>query len=801
VVAATWREPEAVLFLMFTVVLTSAGAVALHSPRLRVRTLGIAAIASPLLLLGVTSGLIWGLLVAALLAVLMWLIGIASLAAIGVTDRGSSTHALAFGVGSGVIAYSVFGLGLVGLLSGPFIGGTFAALAIASGLMLRRYDASSLIGWRPLQAIETFMVAVAVLTAFGVLPYAFAPEIKYDAVYYQLAMVREFLQQGSVAQLPNLFASNFPLVPQLVYASSVALSGALDSAKLVHLFIGCAVALAIFATGSQLHSRYAGVLGAILWLSVPLVLWEMSTAYVDLFSVLYVLLSVLATILWIERQHPSYALVAGVFCGLGLGIKITAALPALSLGGAVLILFIRNRRGLTTWIGAAGIAAVVGAPWYLRSYLLTGNPVFPFLNSLFRSPQWELVDDTFNFANFGLGSAPSDLLLSPFRLVTQSSRFGEMPDGALGLLPMIGAVALVGGLIARDRRLAFLALSAAGASVLWFVSAQYGRYLLPILAIEAVLAATLLANLTRRVPRAAISTVSSVILVLSFAGYLGTVAPVPGYVPWPVVLGEQDRGDYLNIALRHYAAYRWLSDHAPPSTQVLGVGYSDWPIVYSDRRIFIGHMTQIGRQIRDARSPDEARRLLDQGNFSYVIVDYFPRAAPWQSYFVIPSDDFVQRSLRIAYANNYVYVYQIAPPVEQGAEVLRDPDLRELGNSGSSWQEFGSARSAEGICRGARIGNQGGYIQSFDARPDTVYLFRSTLRALSGEGDGKLQVNWIRNDGSTQGNVEIYPISGNSAVYAMASTSPADAKQGVVYLSGYGDTDVCVERSSVSPVP
>jgi len=800
VIDTTWRQPEAIGFTIFAVVVVSVGVVALSARDRRLRMLGLTGIISPLLILAFTSGLVTGLGVAVLLALLAWLVGVALLTTLHVSVGGSAAHALALGLGSGVIAYSVFGLGLVGLLNGPLMGGTFAALAIASGLLLRRHDIRRLMRWEPITRIDSFMLGAGALAAAGVLPYVYAPEVTYDAVYYHLAMVRGFLEQGSVSQLPNLFASNFPLVPQLVYASAAGLSGELDSAKLVHLFVGLGVALAIFATASQLAGRYAGLVAVTLWLGVPLVLWEMSTAYVDLFSVFYVMLSVLATILWSRQRDPNYALIAGAFFGLGLGIKVSAAFPTVALGGAVLILFIRNRREFATWIGAGATALALGAPWYLRSYLLTGNPVFPFLNSVFRSPQWEPVNENFNFSGFGLGSGPMDLLFLPIRLVTESSRFGEMPDGALGLLPVIGALALAGGMIARDRRYATLALAATGTTVFWFASAQYGRYLLPILAILAALAGALTANLARRAARPVIGALLSLILGLSFVGYLGTVATVPGYVPWKVVLGGQNRGDYLNVALRHYAAYSWMAEHIPPTAQVLGVGYSEWPIVYSDQRIFIGHMTQPGRQILLADSPDEARHMLESGNFGYVIIDFFPRPTLWRSSIPIATETFIEKSLRLIYANNYVYVYQIAPPFGSGVELLRDPELDELGKV-PSWQPFGTLPTDATECRGAWISSAGGYVQTFDARPETLYVVRSALRARSSETNGKLQINWIRNDGSTQTNIEIFPITSSSELYAMASTSPDDVKQGVVYLSGYGTAGVCVERASVASVP
>jgi hypothetical protein len=388
-------------------------------------------------------------------------------------------------------------------------------------------------------------------------------------------------------------------------------------------------------------------------------------------------------------------------------------------------------------------------------------------------------------------------------LVTQSSRFGEMPDGALGVLPLLGALGVVGALITRDRRFGFVAVSCVVATILWFASAQYGRYLLPTLAVESTLAAVLVARAatTARGGVSVLAVALAGMVGLSFIGYVGMLGNVPGTVPWPVVLGKQTRDAYLSQALRHYPAYRWLATHAPASARVLGIGLSEWPIAYSEDRIYIAHMTQIGRQILLAPSEEEARERFTAGAFDYVIIDYFPRPTPWRSGYAITRGSFIDDSLRLVYGNNYVYVYEVATPGAPTRETLRDADLRQLSAADSPWQAFGTLAPSSEKCSGARVGDRGGFVQTFDARPDTLHLFRFTIRPLGPGASGKLQVNWLGQDGSVVPSIEIYPVSGEAETYTMASTSPANVRQGIVYLSGYGGVDVCVERASALTPP
>src|SRR4051794_25937339 len=104
------------------------------------------------------------------------------------------------------------------------------------------------------------------------------------------------------------------------------------------------------------------------------------------------------------------------------------ALVAAPIYVAVLIFEARRRGDWSLWIGSGMLAGLIGVPWYIRAYVLTGNPVFPFLNGIFRSSQWAPINDNFNFDLFGMGHQPVDFALLPWRLTFQTSHFAEVPD-------------------------------------------------------------------------------------------------------------------------------------------------------------------------------------------------------------------------------------------------------------------------------------------------------------------------------------------------------------------------------------
>ena len=83
--------------------------------------------------------------------------------------------------------------------------------------------------------------------------------------------------------------------------------------------------------------------------------------------------------------------VSTLVCGFALGTKLLAlAVPTFAIGALVVALRNEPKRG-AAWLrigGFALLAAAVAAPWYLKSYLWTGNPVYPFYYELFGGRYW-----------------------------------------------------------------------------------------------------------------------------------------------------------------------------------------------------------------------------------------------------------------------------------------------------------------------------------------------------------------------------------------------------------------------------
>ena len=163
--------------------------------------------------------------------------------------------------------------------------------------------------------------------------------------------------------------------------------------------LGSVQSLAFMVAGALCFSVAAGLgagigaalLGAGLSLLSPVALSEAGGTYIDLVTAIPVLG---AYALLLTRGRGVRGLAAGVgagsLLGVATGLKLTNALFVLGVAGFALA-GADTVRERARWLLACGAAAalalmVVSGDWYLQVWRHLGNPLFPFYNGVFHSP-------------------------------------------------------------------------------------------------------------------------------------------------------------------------------------------------------------------------------------------------------------------------------------------------------------------------------------------------------------------------------------------------------------------------------
>ena len=203
------------------------------------------------------------------------------------------------------------------------------------------------------------------------------------------------------------------------------------------------------------------------------------------------------------------AMIAGLVCGVGAGLKLTAVTACVAMAGAFLLLPLplreRLRAAFTFGLASlAGFAAAAGA-WMAGLYESFSNPLFPYFNSIFQSPWWapqEIVTRVFGPKSW------SDAILFPLAMLKRNSLASE-PYLRDWHLPILYASGLLFALALPARRALgatqapmnamerFLLTYAGIFYLLWLAVHSIYRYLIPL---ELISGCVLLVLWRRTVP-------------------------------------------------------------------------------------------------------------------------------------------------------------------------------------------------------------------------------------------------------------------------------------------------------------
>jgi hypothetical protein len=323
-------------------------------------------------------------------------------------------------------------------------------------------------------------------------------------------------------------------------------------------------------------------------------------------------------------------------------VKMLAAAPVLMAALVVLLAAMRSGAGAALPALVAPAAAIaLGSPWYLRTWRLTGSPVFPFFLDLWpgQATGWDLARSVmlrgFNDLYGGFPKGPIDYLLAPLRLSLLGQReVAAYYEGVLGVAFLVGA-GLIAWALGRRRLEPEVGVAAAvggGLVVWWTLSAQVLRYALP--AVPPLAVASAVAGWRLGGAGGSPSwTLRAALLVPAAASALLTAAWFIGDAPFLAALGAEPRETYLARKLDYYPYYRLINEELPAGSTV-------WLInvrrdAYHLDRPFVGDYLfedyTIRRWVMDSRDAAEVRARARAAGITHVFVRHDVLADPARS--------------------------------------------------------------------------------------------------------------------------------------------------------------------------
>jgi len=546
----------------------------------------------------------------------------------------------------------------------------------------------------------------------------------------------------------------------------------------------------LWAGGTKLGARWA----AVLLLSLPLTGTVTTSLYIEaIWTALFLGgMLLLLTFAYMPRETEpgaiykenshGYVLVGGLLLGGAVATKAVTLtmLPAL----AVLLLFkIRNWFGAVKYkslfIGLA-IFLAIGIVPYLTALVITGNPVFPFFNEVFKAAGYP--SSNFSATGFyGQGVAWDTL----YRLTFESGKYLEGYVGAGGfhiLLLLVPALFLL-ALNRKYQGMALLFISIL-AAVLTFQQTAYMRYIYPSYAIASagvgVFLSIALVDTSRVIKLTALIS-AGLGLFLNAAYY--KAGSHSGIVYLQALMSEDGRETYLDTWLPLRNAIEFVNEinstHAPVAflSSPLAAGlesdaiYANW---YNTS--FLNAMIKV----TDA---NQLAGVFKSKNIQFVILD--------SNWHLTDKKELVEAVTSEVKKFGTVSVRRLSKDYEFSDEIIRNGRFE----SEEFWNlPEGVAFEAESLT--ATVSTKVTQVVAVDA--DTRLELSATAICPLKDTKGLLQVNWLDVTGKIiSPSSKIFECKNRLDSHDMKLYVPSTAKNAIVYISGYTADPVTFKRVSL----
>ena len=423
-------------------------------------------------------------------------------------------------------------------------------------------------------------------------------------------------------------------------------------------------------TGKSLY----GLLGALLFLSLPVVVKLSITVYVDLGLIFFSTAALLYILKWAANGYSArHLILSGVFCGLALGTKYNGLVTFFLLACLAPILYMRGEevalppgkrpgrppngpehhggraalKAVAAGVVFSVVALAVFSPWMIRNFIWTRNPVYPLYSSVFTpiekksdigSP--EAADDSaetgmnhFVARKLVFKESLIETLSIPIRIFFQGE--DDNPkyfDGRLNPYLLLFPFFSLLGFRRLPRKLQNESMALAGFAVLYLLFAFFQtdmriRYVAPIIPPLVILAVIGISDLSEYVKGHSSSVFSKCGMGVLVVGVALFLVPNLQYAmeqfrivePLRYLSGDISRDDYIQKFRPEYAAMRYINRHLPPDARVLGVFLGNRRY-YCDRDLIFDGTLEAG--IRSAASAEALATMLREKGFTHVIIRY-----------------------------------------------------------------------------------------------------------------------------------------------------------------------------------
>ncbi len=279
---------------------------------------------------------------------------------------------------------------------------------------------------------------------------ALLPAIDGDVSSYHLPSVLRYLRAGGFIYLPTLTPTNWPLAMQMLYAIPLAFHSEAPTSIIPYL---CGVltlgVMALMAT------RLIGNRGAIGAIGLYLVAdgfsyqgfwYQMASSLIDLGLTLFTTCAVYALYRARagsgEEGETNWIRLSAVFAGLAGTTKLTGVWVILSLCAVLCVVLTMQKSAIAHILRRAAVyfatAFAFVIPWLIKTWTLTGNPLYPMFFKVFGGREWTAEGWAFYQRSHLIWNTPKGMTPTP-QVLAQTHLKIAAAGAVIGLLLMFAS--------------------------------------------------------------------------------------------------------------------------------------------------------------------------------------------------------------------------------------------------------------------------------------------------------------------------------------------------------------------------
>ncbi|MBI2549672.1 glycosyltransferase family 39 protein [Candidatus Woesearchaeota archaeon] len=551
------------------------------------------------------------------------------------TDLGKLEEFLiSVALGAGVIMNLTILLGTFKLLySGFYIAMAVVAVVLFFKEVKRFCQLAMLLGKYIRQTLKPTLAGVLLLACIffvliNFIP-ALSPVYEFDSMVYHLAFAKVYAGSHSLVYQPSQMYTTMPQGMTMLYTISELFSTPNLSPLIAYSF-GILASLAIYALIRKKSSESAAITGVLLFFTAPVMIERLPQTMVDISVAYFFLAAVLVLFKYAHesdsRRRILLTLLCGILIGLATAVKLTGVFVAFAFViGMVLsrLLYKKEVNVKQACIEIFLLAAVVlllTMPWLARSYIHTGNPVYPLGHSIFGGnyllPSHDIAYEAYH-KYVGLGKNMANVLLVHWNITFNSKPFGTV----IGLTPFF--IMIIPLLIffykgVKDiRAWSIIFVMATAILMVQFWVHPVLRYMFPGIALLSAATAMVIDSMSKyRILKAAIFLMLIVSLAFNAAIWYGINAKSVNYF-----LSGESEGEYYD-QLKDYNAHgaaSWINANTTPDSVVLlfneprGYFLNREYVISSPHQNYIDYWSM-------SNTTDLLRRLKDL-NISHILIN------------------------------------------------------------------------------------------------------------------------------------------------------------------------------------